>query len=722
MAATTWKISTFVAMAAAGFLALHPLGNTTAEKDPEGAAKANHHASGGLWGYLMGATSSPDHSPAAHTGTHLQALRDARNQAEECEALHALRDEATGDEEAIAEIADRASPTHRRGTRICAVEALENIPTGAARSHLINLMNDGDRTVREWAMRALATKARDDAAALSAMTAAAHSEDRDVRLAAIIALGEAHVPEASALIQDAAQHETGEMQSRLIDALGQTHDPAAVAMLTKVLDDGSRTSRNAAIEALGNIGGAAALQALQDKLQGGNREDMYGAARALAATGDPAARQTLIDAASTAHGEQQIAALHALSQTDGDAVRAVMLQGLRASDGQVVSVATNWFSQHADQSAVPELTALLKTAPSQSHSAIVGTLANIGGDAARDALAAVARTPGADQGYALNHLMNMPGGRDDARKIALKMAKEGGVNVGTAISVLGQDGSSEAREALVTLAHGGGDSAPSAINALVQRGDADSMRAAYDLARNGKTASLRSNALSAIGATGDPKAAPLLLLAAHDKDASIRTTALGALGRMGGDAAERALIDGAHDGDISTRATAIGALGRLHTTSARAELEKLATSDDAQTAATAYGSLVGAAPDRAAALADRSMATGSTTMRQTIVSYAYELPHDDGKRILVGALHDADDSVAETAVAGLASMAGVDAQQALLDVLSSDATANVKRAAADALERSGGDLAHDHSGLIDRYKSVPVSGEGASEVREDDLE
>ena len=277
----------------------------------------------------------------------------------------------------------------------------------------------------------------------------------------------------------------------------------------------------------------------------------------------------------------------------------------------------------------------------------------------------------------------MPGGRDDARKIALKMAKEGGVNVGTGhFRFSGQDGSSvrHARPS-VTLAHGGRRAACRLRRSTLWSSAATQTRCGprNDLARNGKTASLRSNALSAIGATGDPKAAPLLLLAAHDKDASIRTTALGALGRMGGDAAERALIDGAHDGDISTRATAIGALGRLHTTSARAELEKLATSDDAcrpRRPHTARSS----APRQiaAAALADRSMATGSTTMRQTIVSYAYELPqNDDGKRILVGALHDADDSVAETAVAGLASMAGVDAQQALLDVLSSDATANV---------------------------------------------
>ena len=242
MAATTWKISTFVAMAAAGFLALHPLGNTTAEKDPEGAAKANHHASGGLWGYLMGATSSPDHSPAAHTGTHLQALRDARNQAEECEALHALRDEATGDEEAIAEIADRASPTHRRGTRICAVEALENIPTGAARSHLINLMNDGDRTVREWAMRALATKARDDAAAFlgddgrRSQRRSRRSTCRDHRARRGTRTGGVGAHPGRRAARDGRDAVAAHRCTR-----ADPRPSSPWAMLTKVLDDGWRT-------------------------------------------------------------------------------------------------------------------------------------------------------------------------------------------------------------------------------------------------------------------------------------------------------------------------------------------------------------------------------------------------------------------------------------------------------------------------------------------------
>jgi len=702
MRAIVWKISTFCAAGLAGFLALHPV-SSNVEKGGGTVTKGHPVSSGGLWGLLGG---GPTDTAAPHTGTHVQALRSARNSNEECEALRALATEAAGDEEAIALIADHAGESHPRTSRVCAITALEQIPTAAARSYLADLLNDSDTTVRDWALRSLATKARDDSDARSTMIAAAHSEDPSVRLAALVALGDAHVPEASALIQDAIKHESGEMQSRLISALGETHDQAAVASIATMLDGGSNSARQAAIEALGAIGGDAALKVLEDKLANGTHDEVYTAARALATTGDANAKLALVAATQSKRRDQQLAALRALAHVDGDGVRTAMIQSLHASDAQIVQTATEWFAAHGDRASVGEIAGLLKTAPIGARESLVYTLASIGGDDAREAIANVARSAGPDQATALRNLINMPGGREEGRRIALSLAKGGGTGAFTALALLGTDGTAESREALATLARAGGETAPQAMSALAQHGDPDAMRTLADLARNAKTPQLRAQALATLGSSGDPKNAPLILAQAHDKDPSVRRAALSALARVGGDGAERALVDATTDSDQSTRTTAIQSLGSLRTSSAASQLEKLTTSDDAPTAQLAFQTLIASSPDRAAAIADRAMTTGTPEMRRVAALDAAQLPPETSRRILQSALRDADTDVATAAVDTLASVGGSDSQQKLLDVLTSGyASTALKQAAANALERSGTDMAHEHAGLIDKYKT-----------------
>src|SRR5260221_9154068 len=98
MRAGVWKISTFTALALAGFLALHPLQSRDEKAGPNAAAKT--HPSGGILSWLAGGSYSSGDTSPAHTGTHLQQLRDARNSTETCEALPVLALEAAGAEAA----------------------------------------------------------------------------------------------------------------------------------------------------------------------------------------------------------------------------------------------------------------------------------------------------------------------------------------------------------------------------------------------------------------------------------------------------------------------------------------------------------------------------------------------------------------------------------------------------------------------------------------------
>ncbi|HEY2367773.1 MAG TPA: HEAT repeat domain-containing protein, partial [Polyangiaceae bacterium] len=718
MRASAWKISTFTALGLAGFLALHPLGPPDSKVGP--AAKTTQK-SGGILSWLSGGGYSPADESAPHTGTHLQQLRDARNANETCEALRVLALEATGDEEATSEIAARADATNVRGVRVCAITALEKVHSGAAKSFLGELVTDPDTYVRDGALHALAEKAKDDPDAKSMVLAAAHSEDRDTRIEAMLALGDAHVPEASALIQSALATETGDTQSRLLSALGETHDATAVTAITKMLDDGSSQTRQAALEALGSIGGDAAIKTLEDKLGTGSREDVFAAARALARTGDPGAKQALMDATKGDRRDAQLAALRALDQVDGSDVRDLMAKNLASSDPQVVQTSAQWFSIHNDRAAVSQIASLLKSGDSSSRPALLSTLASIGGDDARDAIAQVARVPGPDRISALNQLSGMPGGRDEARKIALRVAKEGGQDVGSAISLLGQDASQESREALVTIAKGGSGSAAQAMNALAQHGDPDAMRALSDLAKTAKTPELRGRALAMIAATGNPQNAQLLLGSTHDKDVEVRRAALMGLARVGGDRAERALIDATTDEDGSTKNAAIRALGTMHSPTAQQQLEKLA-GGDGTTARTAFTSLASSAPDRAAKLADRIMATGDADMRQTILQSAAQFPNDVSRRISVTALRDTNESVVSSAVSNLENIGGQDAQQALLDLLGSDAPLTSKRAAADALQRGATETAQQHQSIIDKWRTPdsPSTGPGEADIESDE--
>src|SRR6185312_10414652 len=236
-----WKVSTFVALAVAGFLALRPLGGH--EATAPGSPNAPHHAArsggGGLFAWLGGGSSSSSDATPARTGTHLQQLRDARNPGEQCEALRVLALEATGDEEATDAIGDLTTQGNPRTTRLCAISALEKVRSGASDSYLSDVVGDSDKWVRNSALHALASRAADDPDARSAALAAAHAPDEETRLEALIALGDAHLPEASSLLQDAIAHETGDRRERLIAALGETHDAAAVSTISAMLADGS---------------------------------------------------------------------------------------------------------------------------------------------------------------------------------------------------------------------------------------------------------------------------------------------------------------------------------------------------------------------------------------------------------------------------------------------------------------------------------------------------
>ena len=677
-----WKISTFAALGACAFLALHPPRSASGTADAPHAQKRQN----GFIGSLLGAP-EPDSLAERHVGQHLQALYASTTSQATCEALQALAPGAGGDEEATTAIGERTTEKWPFAVRGCAIDALSSVRTGAARSWLGDLLSDKDREVRKRAIHALADS--DDDEARRMLLGVARSGSGPDRFEAVVALGTQHVREAGPLIVAELGRTSGvEEQRELVQALGESGDPAAMTPLLQLAAHGPASLRSAALEALGSMGGEGAAGALEQAMLSGGREDTAAAAQALGRMKDGKGKAALISAAKDSRRSVSSAALRALAELDGDDVRDVMLGALGGGE-EARAAAVQWFASKRDPSAIPKLTELASKSTTATANEALAALVTIGTDDAIAAVQDVASKPGPLQGQALAQLASTPGGAERSRALAIRLVKEGGQNASSALGVLEGDTSPEARAALIDLAKGTGTIEPSAMATLARSGDPEAMRVLSDLARSGKP-SQRLNAVSALGSTADPHAVPVLAAALREGDAGLRRTAINALVEIGGADAERAVLDATTTGDVGVKMVAVTALGRLGTAGAQGQLERLAQEKDPNVARVALSTLAQHAPERAGALVDRAMSAEDKQTRLNAMNMVPMLDVTTARRVVMAGLRDADDQVALTAVQQLGDMGGPEARSALEGVLSdARASEDRKRAAADQLVDMG---------------------------------
>jgi HEAT repeat protein len=637
------------------------------------------------------------------TSTALVQLRSAKSTTAICEALTELG--TIGDEASVAAIAEFAGKP-RTSTRTCAVTALGQSNSGAARSWLVELVGDRDADIRAAAVAALAVHPNDPENR-SALFAAAHTGTPDVRTAALAALGNAHVAESAPLILEALKGADPTTEATLVAALGESHDPSAMPELMRRVKEGTPTQRSAALSALGSVGGDAASGMLGDILTTGNREDARVAANALAQMGDGAAHDALMAAAASGRPDVARAALEALNDADGDDVHELMAKQLASSDPQAVGTAASYFGSHHEEAAVPSLRELALHGGREANQAVTA-IASVGGEAARNALAEIAGRAGTTQGAALQQLAALPGSEEQTRALSLRLLHQGGQAASTAVDVLGGDTSPEGREALLRVVHQGGSLATSAVSALARRGDSESILAIADLARTSKNRDLRMQALGSLGATNEPRAAATLLDAMRDKDPQVRRVALQGLASIGGPDAERAItqVVTAPGTEPRARVFAVSALGRIGTPEANRQLETLTSDKDSGIARTALYALARTAPDSAAKVASQAMSTGDAQAKLVAVQISSQLDQDSMKRILLAGVKDEDPSVLEASARALGQIGGPDAQRALGDILLGSSTSDdARRMAADVLDDMGGDGAARYKDQIQKFKS-----------------
>jgi HEAT repeat protein/regulation of enolase protein 1 (concanavalin A-like superfamily) len=315
---------------------------------------------------------------AAHVPEALAALRD--------DALAACAEQfiaagAKGEAEAIG--LDLAGAARPAASRVLGLRVLVAAGSGQASALLEAALRDPDRTLAVNAARLLAgVPGADVVARLSGLWDALAPPLQAVVMAA---LGERGDVAAGPLALRALASPDATVRGAALHALGAVGDAAAVAPLADIATSGRADERGAAREALARLRGAGVDEALGKLIPGPS------AAAAAAALGDrryAAAATLLLAAAAGTDTKAAAEACRALAKLAGpDAVTPLVKVLCAAADEDVREAAraavTALIKPQADPAAaLAPVLAALPTSAGEARRALLGVLAELGGDVA----------------------------------------------------------------------------------------------------------------------------------------------------------------------------------------------------------------------------------------------------------------------------------------------------------------------------------------------------
>jgi HEAT repeat protein len=195
---------------------------------------------------------------------------------------------------------------------------------------------------------------------------------------------------------------------------------------------------------------------------------------------------------------------------------------------------------------------------------------------------------------------------------------------------------------------------------------------------------LRRAAAESLGAIGDPQAVPPLLLALEDEHWSVRCAAAAALGRIRSAKATPALLTRLTDDDSTVRRAAVAALGEIGDPRAAGALTQALQDPGLQvTGLEALGRMGLAALSEI----ERFFGTSSPEVRRLLVDLVGKLEDRRARRLLLAALLDASPEVRAEAALALGDGGFMEALRPLMELKSSDASSDVRHAAAAALKK-----------------------------------
>jgi hypothetical protein len=178
-----------------------------------------------------------------------------------------------------------------------------------------------------------------------------------------------------------------------------------------------------------------------------------------------------------------------------------------------------------------------------------------------------------ERSYALQHTVRAPESNEprNARTGTLWIFRKGSEHVRASLSIQSADGMKESGaphavetiETLsVALADDDANARIDAVSALADMGGAEAAAMLTVTALHDVNASVRADALYALGASDDANS-PTFWRALQDADAEVRRAAISALEEIGGETSVQLLAIALNDGDALVRATAVDALGEV---------------------------------------------------------------------------------------------------------------------------------------------------------------
>jgi HEAT repeat protein len=195
---------------------------------------------------------------------------------------------------------------------------------------------------------------------------------------------------------------------------------------------------------------------------------------------------------------------------------------------------------------------------------------------------------------------------------------------------------------------------------------------------------LRRAAAESLGAIGDPQAVTPLLLALEDDHWSVRCASATALGRLRSARATAALLDRLCDEDATVQRAAVSALGEIGDPRAAARLTEAL--EDPALQATSLEALrsmgAGCLPE-----VERVFVSCGPQTRRLLVDLVGKYEDPRASKLLLSALSDEAPAVREEAALTLGEGGVLEALRPLMDLKKTDASAEVRRAAAVALKK-----------------------------------
>jgi len=286
--------------------------------------------------------------------------------------------------------------------------------------------------------------------------------------------------------------ESGLLAEAALGALAQQNDSSVLELLGQRFDEEGRLPPAETLVHLATQGGDLGWELIEEVLATGREADRSAVIWALQTRGDKNATDRLLDLAHTDSswvGESAISALATMSGGAQESLRDLLLS--RLEDGSAGDI-----------------------------SATVASLGRLGGEGVHEAL---------------------------SKRLELGTSSEKRASIGA----LGTLSSPEARGTLEALLE---DDDPhvrrAALSALVHRSDDPPSMEFLNKALTDEDMSVRSQALSALGAQGTPEALERLLDLSDSDDRITRVEALNALSRTGGVRAEEALLTALDDPEV----------------------------------------------------------------------------------------------------------------------------------------------------------------------------